>query len=179
MKCGCKCNNTLRIPYGNPFRLCICRSNVAPGNPDDITFADIDDLQVTLTRIVGDIPVAHEVMDNGDLMIIGEATLPATAYGIMMTGTYNGHPWRWRARRVFSIVLFNADSSDEPSETFGAETYYLMDVLFFESVDDTMYITTHGHASIEGDTLTLQSTADTDVHQEGDTLVITQKTTIL
>lgn len=92
MKCGCKCNNTLRIPYGNPFRLCICRSNVAPGNPDDITFADIDDLQVTLTRIVGDITVAHEVMDNGDLMIIGEATLPATAYGIMMTGTYNGHP---------------------------------------------------------------------------------------
>ena len=73
MKCGCKCNNTLRIPYGNPFRLCICRSNVAPGNPDNITFADIDDLQVTLTRIVGDIPAAHDVMDNGDLMIIGDA----------------------------------------------------------------------------------------------------------
>ena len=42
MKCGCKCNNTLRIPYGNPFRLCMCRSNVAPGNPDNITFSDID-----------------------------------------------------------------------------------------------------------------------------------------
>ena len=164
MKCGCKCNNTLRIPYGNPFRLCICRSNVAPGNPDNITFADIDDLQVTLTRIVGDIPVTHEVMDNGDLMIIGDATLPATAYGIMMTGTYNGHPWRWRARRVFSIVLYNADSSDEPSETFDVEVS-----------GDTMTFITHGHAKMDNGTLDIQSTADCEVTVEGDAIVFTRK----
>ena len=175
MKCGCKCNNILRIPYGNPFRLCICRSNVAPGNPDDITFADIDDLQVTLTRIVGDISVAHEVMDNGDLMIIGEATLPATAYGIMMTGTYNGHPWRWRARRVFSIVLYNADSSDEPSETFDVETYYIDDILDVEVSGDTMTFITHGHADMDDGNLILQETKGTTIEVEGDTMIITTK----
>ena len=175
MKCGCKCNNTLRIPYGNPFRLCICRSNVAPGNPDDITFADIDDLQVTLTRIVGDIPVAHEVMDNGDLMIIGEATLPATAYGIMMTGTYKGHPWRWRARRVFSIVLYNADSSDEPSETFDVETYYIDDILDVEVSGDTMTFITHGHADMDDGDLILHETKGTTIEVQGDTLIITTK----
>ena len=175
MKCGCKCNNTLKIPYGNPFRLCICRSNVAPGNPDNITFADIDDLQVTLTRIVGDIPVAHEVMDNGDLMIIGEATLPATAYGIMMTGTYNGHPWRWRARRVLSIVLYNADSSDEPSETFDVETYYIDDILDVEVSGDTMTFITHGHVKMDNGTLDIQSTADCEVTVEGDAIVFTRK----
>lgn len=175
MKCGCKCNNTLRIPYGNPFQLCICRSNVAPGNPDDITFADIDDLQVTLTRIVGDIPVTHEVMGNGDLMIIGEATLPATAYGIMMTGTYNGHPWRWRTRRVFSIVLYNADSSDEPSETFDVETYYIDDILNVEVSGDTMTFITHGHADMDDGNLILQETKSTTIEVQGDTLIIIKK----
>lgn len=175
MKCGCKCNSTLRIPYGNPFRLCICRSNVAPGNPEDITFADIDDLQVYLTRIVGDIPVEHEVMENGDLMIIGDATLPATAYGIMMTGTYNGIPWRWRARLVFSIVLYNADGSDEPSETFGVETYYIDDILDVEVDGDTMTFITHGHVKMDNGTLDIQSTADCEVTVEGDAIVFTRK----
>ena len=175
MKCGCKCNDILRIPYGNPFRLCICRSNVAPGNPDDITFADIDDLQVTLTRIVGDIPVAYEVMDTGDLMIIGESDLPATAYGIMMTGTYNGHKWRWRARRVFSVVLYNADSSDGPSETFDVETYYIDDILDVEVSGDTMTFITHGHVKMDNGTLDIQSTADCEVTVEGDAIVFTRK----
>ena len=174
MKCGCKCSNTLRMPCGNPFRLCVCRSNVAPGNPDDITFADIADLQVYFTRIVGDISAAHEVMVNGDLMIIGEATLPATAYGIMMTGTYNGSPWRWRARRVFSVVLYNADGSEDPSETFGVETYYIDDTLDVEVEGDTMTFVTHGQVKMENGTLDIRSTDDCKVTVEGDTLVFTK-----
>ena len=100
--------------------------------------------------------------------IIGEATIPATAYGIMMTGTYNGHPWRWRARRVFSIVLFNADSSDEPSETFDVETYYIDDILDVEVSGDTMTFITHGHVKMDNSTLDIQSTGDCEVTVEGE-----------
>ena len=114
-------------------------------------------------------------MDNGDLMIIGEATLPATAYGIMMTGTYNGHPWRWRARRVFSIVLYNADSSDNPSETFDVETYYIDDTLDVEVSGDTMTFITHGHADMDDGDLILQETKGTTIEVQGDTLIITTK----
>ena len=102
----------LRVPYGNPFKLAICRDNVAPGNPEDITFADIDDLHVELVRLLLNKTVQHEVMENGDLLLdIPVSVQHKTTFGLLMTGTYQGHPWRWKASKVFALVDENAESS--------------------------------------------------------------------
>jgi len=178
MSCNrkCKCGGILRVPYGNPFRLFICRDNVAPGNPDDVTFADIDDLRVEITRIIRNTIVQHEVQPDGDLMLtIPVAIQHRTTYGILMTGTYHGHPWRWKVGNVFSIVDENADSSVSGMESFDVETYYLDDILDVEVTGDTMTFITHGHADIFDNTLTLQDTDDMEVTIEGDTIYFTEK----
>lgn len=172
----CQCCGIIRVPYANPFRLCICRSNVAPGNPDSITFADIDGLEVMITRIVGSVIVEHEVMENGDLMVIVPVDIQQqTTYGIRMTGTYNGQPWRWNATKVFSIVGDNADISMPGRETFGEETYYIDDILDVDTNGDTMVFTTHGHVTLVGGVLDIQSTEDCEVTVEGDAIVFTRK----
>ena len=126
MNCNCNCGHILCAPYGNPFKIAICRSNVAPGNPDNITFADIDDLRVEITRIIRNKHVQHEVMENGDLLIdIPVSAQSRTTFGILMTGTYNGHPWRWKCGRAFRISDTNCESSVQGMESFGVETYYL------------------------------------------------------
>lgn len=177
MNCNCSCGHILRVPYGNPFRIAICRSNVAPGNPDNITFADIDDLRVQITRIMRNKTVQHEVMDNGDLLIdMPVSAQSRTTYGILMTGTYQGLPWRWKASKVFSIVDKNADSSMEGLESFGIETYYIGDTLDVDVDDDMMIFITHAHADLTEDgALVLQDTDDMEVTIEGDTLVFTTK----
>ena len=176
MNCNCNCGHILRAPYGNPFNKAICRSNVAPGNPDNITFADIDDLRVEITRIIRNKHVQHEVMDDGDLLIhIPVSAQSRTTYGILMTGTYNGHPWRWKASKVFSIVDENADSSMEGMESFDVETYYIWDILDIEVSGDTMTFITHAHADIADETLIMQDTDDMEVTIEGDTIVFTEK----
>jgi hypothetical protein len=149
---------------------------VAPGNPDNITFADIDDLRVEITRIIRNKHVQHEVMDDGDLLIhIPVSAQSRTTYGILMTGTYNGHPWRWKASKVFSIVDENADSSMEGMESFDVETYYIWDILDIEVSGDTMTFITHAHADIADETLIMQDTDDMEVTIEGDTIVFTEK----
>jgi hypothetical protein len=149
---------------------------VAPGNPYNITFADIDDLRVEITRIIRNKHVQHEVMDDGDLLIhIPVSAQSRTTYGILMTGTYNGHPWRWKASKVFSIVDENADSSMEGMESFDVETYYIWDILDIEVSGDTMTFITHAHADIADETLIMQDTDDMEVTIEGDTIVFTEK----
>lgn len=176
MNCNCNCGHILRAPYGNPFRIAICRSNVAPGNPDNITFADIDNLRVEITRIIRNKHVQHEVMENGDLLIdIPVSAQSRTTFGILMTGTYNGHPWRWKASKVFSIVDENADSSMDGMESFDVETYYIWDILDIEVSGDTMTFITHAHADIADETLIMQDTDDMEVTIEGDTIVFTEK----
>ena len=177
---NCACKQILAIPMGNPFRLFLCINRIVPGE-GNADFAEVDDLKAYITSYLGKkTEVEYEISGGTDIIL----SIPAeeqrcTLYGIEFSGTHDGSPWRYKARNAFRIVDSNCESSVHGLETFGTETYYLMDVMLFEPVDDTMYITTHGHASIKGDTLTLQSTAGTEVHQEGDTLVITQKTRIV
>ena len=176
MKCNCNCGHILRVPYGNPFKLAICRDNVAPGNPENITFADIDNLCVEITRIMRNRSVDHEVMENGDLLIdMPVSKQSRTTYGILMTGTYQGHPWRWKASKVFSIVDDNADSSMEGMESFGVETYYIWDILDVEVSGDTMTFITHAHADIANEALMLQDTDNMEVTIEGDAIIFTEK----
>lgn len=166
----------MEIPYGNPFRLFVCRSNVAPSNPDDVTFADIEGLNVCIVRMLGKrTEVGYEIVDGDLLISISADEVIRTIYGLEMTGTYNGQPWRWKGDNVFRIVDSNKQSNVQPMETFGVETYYVDDILWVEVEDDTMTFTSHGHASLDGGTLALQSTEDTDVAVIGDKLVIIQK----
>jgi len=174
MNCNCNCGHILRVPYGNPFRIAICRNNVAPGNPDNVTFADIDNLRVEITRIMRNKHVQHEVMENGDLLIdMPVSAQSRTTYGILMTGIYQGHPWRWKASKVFSIVDENADSSMEGMESFDVETYYVWDSLDFDIENDTLEIISDGHADIVDGVLMLQSTDATELTIDGDTIVAT------
>lgn len=176
---NCKCNqHILTIPRGNPFRIFVCCNAVVP-NQEEADFHDVADLKAYISRFPGQhTEVEYEISGSSDIILNMPADIQiCTTYGIELGGTYNGSPWRWKAADAFKIVDSNDEANMQGLETFGVETYYLRDVLFVEAVDDTMFFTTHGHASISNDTLTLQSTADTEVHQEGQTLVITQKTT--
>ena len=173
MKCDC---NLLSIPYGNPFRIHLCRTDIVPNNPDSIDFYDLDagSLRAYITTIMGArISVDIEV-DNGDLLLtIPENTRRAT-YGIEITGTYQSHLWRWKCGKAFRISDTNCESSVQGMESFMPETYYLFNTLEFEIVGDTLHIYTDGHASLDNGTLSLQETAGTSLVVKGDSIIATE-----
>ena len=175
-KCNCF-NKMLRIPYGNDFRIGICRSNVVPGSPDDVTFADVETLTLHIITTLGvRTEMQYTIPENGDLLfVVPVAVQRKTGYSIEMTGTYQGHPWRWKAKNVFSIVDSNCDSNVQGDETFGMETYYLDDDLIVETNLDTMTFITHGHADMDDGNIILQETSGTTIEVQEDTLIITTK----
>ena len=149
----------LRVPYGNDFRLHICYKNVVPSEDDDASFADIQDLVVVLTRFPdNNTSVDYELTDDGDILItLPSDMLTKSLYSLEITGTYDGHPWRWQALPLFRIVDANACDYVHGLETFGEETYYVDDTLEAEIDGDTLTLTTHGHASLEDGVITIQS----------------------
>lgn len=173
MKCDC---NILSIPYGNPFRIHLCRADIVPNNPDSIDFTDLDagSLRAYITTIMGARISVDVVVENGDLLLtIPEDTRRAT-YGIELTGTYQSHPWRWKCGKAFRISDTNCESSVQGMESFAPETYYLFDTLEFEIVGDTLHIYTDGHASLDNGTLSLQETAGTSLEVKGDSIIATE-----
>lgn len=173
MKCDC---NILSIPYGNPFRIHLCRSDIVPNNPDSIDFDDLDEgsLRAYITTIMGARISVDVEVDNGDLLLtIPEDTRRAT-YGIELTGTYQSHHWRWKCGKAFRISDTNCESSVQGMESFAPETYYLFDTLEFEIVGDTLHIYTDGHASLDNGTLSLQETAGTSLGVKGDSIIATE-----
>ena len=180
MICTCykynKGEERIAAPYGNDFNLHICHSNVAPGGPDGATFADIVDLKAYLVKSLGArIEMDYDITEYGDLLVYVPADKQErTIYGLELTGTYNGHAWRWKASAFISIVEDACDNSLVGSETFAPDTYYLDDSLFVSTLDDTMIFVTEGHASLANNTLTIQATEETEVYIEEDTLVIIQ-----
>ena len=173
MKCDC---NILSIPYGNPFRIHLCRADIVPNNPDSIDFDDLDagSLRAYITTIMGARISVDVEVDNGDLLLtIPEDTRRAT-YGIELTGTYQSHHWRWKCGKAFCISDTNCESSMQGMESFAPETYYLFDTLEFEIVGDTLHIYTDGHASLDNGTLSLQETAGTSLGVKGDSIIATE-----
>lgn len=153
------CNHNsqlLNIPSGNNFRIHLCRANVAPSNPEDVTFEDVCGLEACLTTPMGvRIPVETEVQD-GDLLVSCPADLKLTTYGIELTGTYESHPWRWKHSKVFRIVDDNCESNVQGMESFSPETYFFNDILEPIIDCDTLVLITEGHATLSEDgTLTI------------------------
>jgi len=165
----------LTIPRGNPFHLHVCRANVAPANPDEVTFADIEGLRAYVSTPLGmRTEVATAVADDGDLIVACPETLRLTTYALEITGMYNAHPWRWKCGAAFRIADTNCESSVQGMESFEPDTYYLNDTLEFEIVGDTLHIYTDGHASLDNGTLALQETAGTSLGVEGDSIIATE-----
>lgn len=164
----------LTIPRGNPFRIHLCRKDVAPNNPDDVDFTAIDGLRCYITTPMGArVEIPHEV-ENGDLFLAIPADLRLTTYGIELVGEYNGFPWRWKCGKAFRISDTNCESSVQGMESFAPETYYLFDTLEFEIVGDTLHIYTDGHASLDGGTLSLQETRNMSLATKGDAIIATE-----
>lgn len=149
----------LRVPYGNDFRLHICYKNVVPSEEEGISFADIEDMVVVLKRFPDiSTSVDYELTDEGDIMItLPSGMLAKSLYSLEMTGTYDGHPWRWQALPLFRIVNANACDNVHGLETFGEETYYVDDTLEAEIDGDTLTLTTHHIATLDKGVLTIQS----------------------
>lgn len=169
------CNkDILTIPRGNGFKLHICLSDVAPSNPNGVTFSDVEGMEAYIVRFLDErTSVAYDITDSGDLLLdVPSDALAASLYGIELTGAYNGQPWRFKCAAAFRITDSNCVSSAQGMETFGTETYYIRDVLVFEEEDNTLAIMTEGHASLDNDTLTLQATEGTALCIHGDTLEI-------
>lgn len=175
MKCDC---NILTAPYGNPFRIHLCRADIVPNNTSSIDFSDLDEgtLQAHITTILGlQLSVDVEV-DDGDLLIyIPENTWRAT-YGIKLTGKYHGNNWRWKCGKAFRIADTNCESSVQGMESFEPETYYLNDIVDVEFDNDAIIFTSEGHAYVnDDDALVLQDTDDVTFEVEGDAIVIHRK----
>lgn len=176
--CGCRCgglDEILSIPRGNDFRLHICGLDVAPG-AKDADFGDIEGLKAYVVSWLGRRDEVEMTTDGTDIIITVAAEIQrCTVYGVELTGTYNGHPWRWKAGNVFRIVESNCEASEQPMETFGVETYYLRDTLMFEIVGDTLHIYSDGHASIKGGTLKLQETRNMGLAVVDDAIVASER----
>lgn len=164
----------LTIPRGNPFRLHVCRANVAPANPEGVTFADIEGLRAFVSTPLGMKTEAEtEVADDGDLIVTCPATLRITTYALELTGAYNAHPWRWKCGAAFRIADTNCESSVQGMESFEPDTYFLWDVVDLSFEGDAVAFASEGHVCFEGDALVLQDTEDTAFGFEGDAIVVT------
>lgn len=183
MNCNCNCKrmeDVLQIPNGNDFGIALCRDNIAPANPADVTFADIEGLEAYITRSIGAALVEHEVMDNGDLLLhISADNLVCTTYGIEIKGLYNGHNWRWKTSTAFRICDTNCTSSVQGNESFAPEIYYLRDLLSADIIDngegETLELITHGAARMDGGEIII--TADNvELSPDAEELIITINT---
>lgn len=172
MKCDC---NILSIPFGNPFRIHLCRADIVPNNPSSIDFDDLDagSLRAYITTIMGSRISVDVVVENGDLLLsILEYTRRAT-YGIELTGTYQSHPWRGKCGKAFRICDTNCESSVQGMESFAPVTYYLFDIVDVSFDGDAVIFASEGHVYFEGNALVLQDTEDTTFEFEGDAIVVT------
>ena len=173
--CGCRCEGSeiLSIPRGNDFRLHFCGLDIVPGMAD-IDFGDIEGLKAHVVSWPGRRDEVEMTTNGTDIIITVAAEIQrCTVYRIELTGTYNGHPWRWKTGDVFRIVESNCEASEQPMETFGVETYYVRDVVWVEFEGETMTLYSDGHVHFEGDALILQDTEDTTFEIDGNTLYIT------
>ena len=163
---------TLSVPKGNPFRLSLCPVRIAPSQ-DDASFWDIDDISVKFTRQNWDGQDAdYELTEEGDIIIQVPATLKCVTYGLEVTGTYQGYPWRWADCSVFRVVECNQESDVNPLESFGVETYYIYDEITTSFDGEKLLLETHAHAWVEGNTLHLMASKATDIEVIKDTVII-------
>lgn len=164
----------LRVPYGNDFKLHLCYKNLVPSEEDGVSFADIEDMVVVLTRFPDmKTSVDYELTDEGDMIIIlPSGMLVKSLYSLEVTGQYNGHPWRWKALPIFRIVDANACDNVHGLETFDEETYYVDDTLEAVLEGDTLTLTTHGLAALEHGVLTLQSAYSVDIDNINKSVII-------
>ena len=148
----------MKIPKGNAFHIVLCPDNLAPANPEGVTFADIDVVGAALSRkFAGTKEVPYEITDIGDIDISIPADLVCTAYGLEVTGEYNGEQWRWKAFPMFRIVDTNDKSNMGEMETFAAERYFIGDTIEFELEGDELCLSSHYMVSLEDGVLTLVS----------------------
>ena len=171
-------HNSLRIPLGNDFRLAICRDDVAPANLPEVTFQHVQDLNACIVSPLGRrIQLQHQVMTDGDLLLTVRAEpLRCVDYAVEITGRFQGHMWRWRASKCFTIVRDNRHANMGEFESFDIETYYLHDKLTAQIVDDiegeTLELITHSQASIVNGEISI--TADNvTLSDDGEELIIT------
>ena len=173
---NCKANNhTLTIPKGNDFRLHLCSIDIVPGM-QEADFSLIEGLQAYIVAYTGKRDKVQHIIQGADIIIEVPAQIQRWGdYDIEITGEYQGHPWRWKAKNVFRIINYNPEASHSPIETFGVETYYIRDVVWVQFDGETMTLISDGHVSIHDDVLELQDTEDTTFEIEGNTLYITTK----
>ena len=170
-----KDSDILTIPYGNPFNIHLCRSDIAPANPSSITLEDIIDLRAFVVTPLGTRKeVPYKITTSGDIVLTFPSNLWVTSYSILLSGSHDSHPWRWKRQRAFRIADSSCDSTVQGMESVSPETYYLNDTLTFEIEGDTLHIFSDGHASLEGGTLALQETSNMSLTTKGDSIIATE-----
>lgn len=178
----CKCFNynngeeKIAAPYGNDFQIHVSHTYVAPMGPQDATFGDIDDLRAFFVQPSHKIEMECAVVGSGDLMVYVPASMVDLAiYGLELTGTYNGHAWRWKGSSFIHIVDETKDNSLVGGESFGPDTYYIGDDLDAEIEDDSLILISNGHAALVKGAAVIKSSLRTDVNLDrSETLNITE-----
>lgn len=130
--------NELRIVRGNAFAV---RLTIEARRLDGTVIDDFDLSQAEATLNVlhaGKKTVSTFTVTGNDATIAFNGTHGLGWYGLEMSGTYQGSPWRWCVNEIFQIVETNA-KANVPSWTILADTTYLVDgVLTIASAADAV-----------------------------------------
>ena len=125
---NCNCNNkadVLRIVRGNAFSINIHVEAVRLDGTIVENFHLID-ADATLRILHAGKKTTREfiIEDNNAIVSFSDGD-GCGWYGMEMSGTYNGKPWRWCVENVFQIVETN-ERANVPSWTFMVDNQYFM-----------------------------------------------------
>ena len=134
-QCNCKNTDELRIVRGNAFavRLTINAVHIDGTPVEDFNLGEAE--PVLKVMHVNESTEKEFVIVGNDAVISFDGNLSLGWYGLEMTGTFNGKPWRWCVPQVFQIVENNLKANIPAWTILTDDTYSMEGVMTITSGD--------------------------------------------
>ena len=127
MECKCDDKDMLKIVRGNAFAI---ELKVEAKRLDGTTVEDFDLATAEATLLVrhNDTSTEYEyLLASKNVVTVNFESLQLGWYGMEMSGSYDGQPWRWRVDDVFQIVETNA-KANVPAWSILTDSTYMVGV---------------------------------------------------
>ena len=133
--CTCNKNDELRIVRGNAFAIRLTVSAIhIDGTPVENFVLGDSEAVLKVMHLDAKTPKEFIVIGNDAIISFG-GDLSLGWYGLEMTGTFNGKPWRWCVPQVFQVVETNAKANIPEWAVLTDETYSINGVMTITSGD--------------------------------------------
>ena len=122
-------DKNLRVVRGNAFAL---QMEVRAMRPDGSYIDDFRldaDAELYISHGAQRVKKAYELVGNATIIVHFNGTEALGPYDFSMCGTFEGEPWRWSVRKVFSIVELSSECW-LPKGTVLIDDTYLVGVTF-------------------------------------------------